>query len=62
MAKGDWIVRRQQQERIEVLGLAEPKGPLELHPGALDGGCRVDDLPDWAERPWGGSRRNGVAF
>ena len=39
----------QEQERIEILGLAEAEGALQLHTGALDGGLRLTDLSNWAE-------------
>jgi hypothetical protein len=40
----------EQEERIEVPGLAEAEGALELHPGTLDGGRGLNDLSDRAER------------
>jgi hypothetical protein len=37
----------QQQEGIEIFRFAEPKGALQLHPGAFDSGLRLNDLFDW---------------
>src|ERR1700687_4823923 len=39
----------QQQERIEILGLAEAEGALQLHASALDCGLRLNDLFNGAE-------------
>jgi len=39
----------QQQEWIEILGLAETEGALQLHASALDCGRRLNDLFNWAE-------------
>src|SRR6516165_5073762 len=32
----------QQQERVEVAGIAESEGPVKLYPGPFDGGLRLD--------------------
>ena len=34
----------QQQERIELLGVAEAEGAAQMHAGALHGGLGLDDL------------------
>src|SRR5439155_26926559 len=38
----------EQQERIEFVGIAEPEGAVELHPGAFHGGGGFDDPLDWS--------------
>ena len=40
----------QQQERVEVLGLAEAEGALKLHAGAFERRLGLQDLLDRAER------------
>ena len=38
----------QQQERIELVGIAEPEGAMELDAGAFHGGRGLDDPLDWS--------------
>src|SRR5262245_13282459 len=38
----------QQQERVEVAGIAESESAMELHPGALHRGVGLDDALDWS--------------
>src|SRR5580658_3446039 len=54
----------EQQERIELAGIAEAEGAAKLYAGALDGGLRSDDAFDCSGRcgPSGGcgSNRHGA--
>src|SRR5271168_1384106 len=39
----------EQQEGIEVAGVAEPEGAVKLHPGPLHRGGRLDGTLDWSD-------------
>src|SRR5262245_63117450 len=39
----------EQQERIEVAGIAEAEGTAQLHPGPLHGGLRFDNPLDGSD-------------
>src|SRR5579863_3612049 len=38
-----------QEERIEILGVAEPERPPQMHPGAFERGLRFDDSLHWPD-------------
>ena len=53
----------EQQKRIVVTGVAEPKGPAELHTRAFDGGPRLDDALDGSDGHGGDLERSSrVAY
>ena len=49
----------EQQERVEIAGVAEPESAVQLHAGAFHGGRGRNDALDWSNGH-GGPRSNDV--